>query len=179
MTQYTLHDLETAPEQSKPLLQNSIKTFGSIPSLHAVMANSPQLLDGYQRLHQLFQETSFSKEELTVVWQTINVEHECHYCVPAHSLIANMMGVDMELNQALRDRAPLADPKLQVLHETTLAMVRGRGHISPEQAQAFYDAGYGDQQMLEIVLGLAQKVMSNYVNHIADTPLDDRFKKFA
>ncbi|MCW8884928.1 MAG: carboxymuconolactone decarboxylase family protein [Motiliproteus sp.] len=178
MTDFPLHDLDTAPEQSKPLLQNSIKGFGMIPSLHAVMSSSPQLLEGYQLLHKLFQETSFNKEELTVVWQTINVEHECHYCVPAHSLIANMMGVDSELNQALRDRSPLSDPKLQVLHETTLAMVRGRGQISPEQTQAFYNAGYGHQQMLEIVLGLAQKVMSNYVNHIADTPIDERFKQF-
>ncbi|MEH6625936.1 MAG: carboxymuconolactone decarboxylase family protein [Motiliproteus sp.] len=179
MTQFPLHDLDTAPEQSKPLLQNSIKGFGMIPSLHAVMSNSPQLLEGYQLLHKLFQETTFNKEELTVVWQTINVEHECHYCVPAHSAIAHMMGVDPALNQALRDRTELPDAKLQVLHDTTLAMLRSRGRLSQEQTDAFYSAGYGQQQMLEIVLGLAQKVMSNYVNHIADTPLDERFKPFA
>ena len=45
--------------------------------------------------HRLFQhETSFDKDELTVVWQTINVEHACHYCVPAHTGIAKMMKVD-------------------------------------------------------------------------------------
>ena len=42
----------------------------------------------------------------------------------------------------------------------------------------FYEAGYGQQQVLEIILALSQKVMSNYVNHIAETPVDDAFKKF-
>ena len=95
MTSFTPHDLQSAPEKSRPLLEDSAKAFGRIPGLHAVMAEAPALLDGYKHLHRLFaQETSFDKDELTVVWQTINVEHECHYCVPAHTGIAKMMKVD-------------------------------------------------------------------------------------
>ncbi|MGB2685191.1 MAG: carboxymuconolactone decarboxylase family protein, partial [Olleya sp.] len=40
-------------------------------------------------------------------------------------------------------------------------------------------AGYGEQQVLEIILGLSQKVISNYTNHIANTPVDEAFQKFA
>lgn len=54
------------------------------------MAEAPGLLEGYQRLHQLFLDSSFDDEEVTVVWQTINVEHACHYCVPAHTGIAKV-----------------------------------------------------------------------------------------
>ncbi|MCV6588085.1 MAG: carboxymuconolactone decarboxylase family protein [Marinobacterium sp.] len=179
MSNFKQHDLSSAPAASKPLLENSIRGFGSIPGLHAVMAESPQLLEGYQVLHKLFMETSFNKEELTVVWQSINVEHQCHYCVPAHTLIADMMKVDPAITQALREKTPLADPKLEALRETTLAMIRGRGVIDEAQLNAFYAAGYGQQQVLEIILGMAQKVMSNYTNHVADTPLDERFKAFA
>ena len=75
---FELHTRETAPADSQPLLDNSLKAFGMIPNLHAIMANSPAMLEAYQILHQLFQQTSFDAEELTVVWQTINVEHECH-----------------------------------------------------------------------------------------------------
>lgn len=81
MTEFTIHDETTAPEASKPLLAKSKAAFGRVPGLHGVMAESPELLEGYQRLHELFQKTSFDKDELTVVWQTINVENECHYCV--------------------------------------------------------------------------------------------------
>lgn len=178
MKNFTIHTLESAPEASKPLLQKSLQGFGMIPNLHGVMAESPALLEGYQLLHKLFQETSFNAEELTVVWQTINVEHSCHYCVPAHTGIAHMMKVDPALTEALRNGTAMPTEKLQALHDTTLSMLRNRGNLSSTDLEAFYAAGYGQQQLLEIVLGMAQKVMSNYVNHIAQTPTDERFKQF-
>lgn len=179
MSTFTLHTMDSAPAASKPLLENSTKGFGMIPALHGMMAESPQLLEGYQRLHQLFQQTSFNKDELTVVWQSINVEHECHYCVPAHAMIADAMKVDPALTQALRDQQPLADAKLEALRNTTLILVRQRGQISEAQLEAFYRAGYSQKNVLEIILGIAQKVMSNFTNHVADTPLDERFQPFA
>ena len=88
MTEFTIHTLDSGPDQSRALLEDSKKAFGREPGLHAVMAEAPALLDGYKQLHRLFQqETSFDKDELTVVWQTINVEHACHYCVPAHTAL--------------------------------------------------------------------------------------------
>lgn len=179
MTPFTLHTLETAPEESKILVEKSIKANGMLPGLHAVMAESPQLLEGYQVLHKLFTESSFNAEELTVVWQTINVEHECHYCVPAHTAIANMMKVDPALTEALRNREKMTTDKLQTLHETTLLMTRNRGVLSESEMEAFFAAGYTPRHLLDIVLGLAQKVMSNYTNHLAHTPVDKIFEKFS
>ena len=179
MSDFTLHTADSAPEAAKPLLENSQKAFGMIPNLHAVMAEAPTLLEGYQVLHGLAQDTSFNAEELTVVWQAVNVEHACHYCVPAHSAIAASMNVDQDIVDALVNKTPLADAKLETLRETTLAMTRDRGVISDQQIEKFFAAGYGKQQLLEIVVGLSQKVMSNYTNHLADTPVDEPFKKFA
>ncbi|WP_437370579.1 carboxymuconolactone decarboxylase family protein [Maribacter litoralis] len=178
MTTLKVHDIESAPEGSKPLLENSLKAFGMVPGLHGVLASAPKALEGYQVLHQLFTETSFNNEELTVVWQTINVEHACHYCVPAHTGIANMMKVDEAITEALRNETPLADEKLEALRTFTLSVVRNRGNVTQEDLDAFYAVGYGEQQVLEIILGLAQKTISNYTNHIAHTPVDDAFKKF-
>jgi len=179
MAEFTLYTAENAPEGSKPLLADSVAAFGMLPNLHAVMAEAPTLLKGYQVLHELFQNTSFNAEELTVVWQSINVEHDCHYCVPAHSAIAASMKVDQGIVDALVNKTPLADAKLETLRETTLAMTRERGVISDEQIEKFFAAGYGQQQLLEIIVGLSQKVMSNYTNHLANTPVDEPFKKFA
>jgi len=178
MTTLKVHDIESAPEGSKPLLENSLKAFGMVPGLHGVLASAPKALEGYQVLHQLFTETSFNEDELTVVWQTINVEHACHYCVPAHTGIANMMKVDEAITEALRNETPLADEKLEALRTFTLSVVRNRGNVTQEDLDAFYAVGYGEQQVLEIILGLAQKTISNYTNHIANTPVDDAFKKF-
>lgn len=179
MSLFTFHTLESAPTESKPLLEQSLKAMGRIPGLHAVMAESPATFKGYQQLHAAFLDSSFNAEEMTVVWQTINVEHECHYCVPAHTGIANMMKVDPALTEALRNGDPMPNEKLQVLHETTLSMLRNRGHLTDAEMERFFAAGYSQQQLLEIVLGMAQKVMSNYINHFAKTPVDEVFKPLA
>lgn len=173
---FTFHDESSAPEGSKPLLANSMKTFGRIPGLHKVLAESPQAYEGYQLLHKLFMDTDFDADELTVVWQTINVEHECHYCVPAHTGIAKMMKVSDEISEALRDETPLPTAKLEALRTFTLQMVRERGNVSDAQMKAFLDAGYSHRAVLDVVLGLAQKTMSNYINHMAETPVDEAFQ---
>ena len=179
MSKFRFHTVETAPEKSKAMLEGAKKQMGSIAGLYAVMAESPETLNAYKALHEFFTSTSFNADELTVVWQTINVEHECHYCVPAHTAIAHSMNVAPELTEALRNQQAMPTDKLQALHDFTLAMVRERGNVSEEQMNAFFAAGYAQQQVLEIILGLSQKVISNYVNHVADTPVDSMFEKFA
>ncbi|WP_058369895.1 carboxymuconolactone decarboxylase family protein [Psychrobacter sp. ENNN9_III] len=178
MTDFTLHDKQSAPEDSKALLNNSIDAFGMIPNLHAVMAEAPGLLEGYQRLHQLFLDSSFDNEETTVVWQTINVEHNCHYCVPAHTGIAKSMNVDDAITEALRNETPLPTEKLEALRNFTLSVVRDRGNVNDDAVQAFLNAGFTKRQVLEVILTAAQKVMSNYTNHLANTPIDKPFQKF-
>lgn len=179
MSTFEIHNVETAPEGSKKSLENSIKAFGMIPNLHGVLSESPVALEAYKTLHDTFQKTSFDKDELTVVWQTINVYHECHYCVPAHTAIAGMMEVDAAITEALRNGTKLPTEKLQVLHETTLKITENRGVLSEEELKAFFAVGYGQQQVLEILVGLSQKVISNYTNHLAKTPVDAPFEKFA
>lgn len=178
MTTLKIHTLESAPAESKPFLEKSLKAYGMIPGLHAVLAESPQILEAYQYLHELFVNTSLNNDELTVVWQTINVVHECHYCVPGHTAIANMMKIDPAITEALRNGTALPNEKLQALHVFTLSMVRKRGAVSEDDMDAFFAAGYAQQQVLDVILGLSQKIISNYTNRIAETPIDAGFQKY-
>lgn len=179
MTDFTLHTEDTAPQAAKALLAASKATYGFIPGLHAVMAEAPGLLEAYQRVHELFASSSFDADELTVVWQTINVENECHYCVPAHTGIAKSMQVDDAITDALRNRTALPNARLEALRTFTLQVVRQRGNLSETEVQAFLDAGYSKRSILEVILGYSQKIMSNYTNHLANTPADKVFEKFA
>jgi alkylhydroperoxidase family enzyme len=178
MTEFILHTEDSAPEASKPLLAQSQKAFGMIPGLHAVMAEAPEVLEAYQRVHELFVNSSFDHEELTVVWQTINIEHACHYCVPAHTAIAQSMNVSDDISEALRNETPLADSRLEALRTFTLSVVRDRGDVDNNTVQVFLNAGFTRRHILEVILGVSQKVMSNYTNNLANTPVDAPFKKF-
>lgn len=179
MKEYKVHTPESAPEASKPLLEAAKKNFGNIPNLLGVLAEAPAVLEAYQSLHHFCVSSSFNAEELTVIWQTINIEHNCTYCVPAHTGLAHRMKVDPALIEALRNMEPLPTEKLRVLQDTTLKIVRRRGEISEDDQAAFFAAGYSQQQLLEIIMVLSMKVISNYVNHCAKTPVDRAFQKFA
>ncbi len=179
MSKFTIHTLDSAPPASRPLLQHSLKAYGMIPNLHAIMAESPEHLEAYKQLHELFQHTSLSAAERNVVWLAINVEHGCHYCVPAHSWIAKAQGLDEATLAALRENRPLPDARLETLRQFTLKLVRQRGNVSDADVETFLAAGFTERNVLDILVGLAQKVMSNYLNHLAETPVDAPFAAYA
>ncbi len=67
--------------------------------------------------------------------------------------------------------------KLAALRTFTLSVVRDRGYVDDSAVQAFLDAGFTKRQILEVILGVSQKVMSNYTKHLANTPVDTAFRK--
>ena len=169
---FALHDETTAPEGARNALSLTKKNLGMIPNLEKVMASAPQLLSGYAHMWDSFETTTFTPIERQVVYMTANFENECNYCVPWHSMLAKKAGMEQSEVDALRSGAPLADPKLEALHVFTRTLIANRGKATVTDLQAFFDAGYSDVQALEVVLGLAIKLMSNYTNSIAGTPLD-------
>ena len=179
MTIFKTHTLDTAPEKSKPLLDQSLKAFGRIPGLYGVLAEAPKALEAYQTLGALFKDTSLTTNEQHVVWLTINYENDCGYCVPAHTGLAKLDAVPNDIIEALRNGTPMTDSKLEALRTFTIRVVQKRGWVTDDDVQAFLDAGYTQRHILEVIVGMAHKVISNYTNHIAKTPVDAVFKKFA
>lgn len=173
MTTFDLHTIETAPQASQPLLEGAEKTFGFIPNLQRVFAESPALLEGYMTLWDVFAKSSFTPVEQQVVYLASNYENECHYCMAGHTGLAKMAGVPDDVIAAIRDGQPIADPKLEALRQFTAKIVVSRGWVEPNDVAAFIAAGYTKEAILDVILGAAVKVMSNYTNHIAETPVDD------
>lgn len=141
-------------------------------------AGSPTLLRAYQVLNELFRSVSLTNTEQHVVWLTTIYENECEYCMAAHSAIAKMAGMNNEDLAALRNGTPLADPKLQTLRAFTAQMIARRGWPEPASLEAMEAAGYSAETVLDVILGIGMKTLSNYVNHVALTPVDKSFEAF-
>jgi uncharacterized peroxidase-related enzyme len=176
---FPLHDETTAPEAAQAALAATRENFGMIPNLERVMASAPPLLTGYSTLWDLFDETTLSPVERQVVYLTANFENECDYCVPWHTLLAREAGMEEADVEALRAGAAIGDDRLEALRRFARSMVHNRGNVAQAELDAFFAAGYSETQALEVVLGLAVKVMSNYTNSIAATPLDAEVAKLA
>ena len=167
--------IETAPEASRPLLEGAQASFGFVPNLLATFANSPAVLEGYLGVAGAFGKSSLSATEQEVITISVSIENGCTYCVAGHTTIGQMKKVEASVLEALRDGAPLSDQKLEALRDFAIAVVRDRGWVSEEKQQAFFEAGYSPAQALEVVLGVTMKTLSNYTNHLAETPLDPAF----
>ena len=179
MTNFPVLNLDSAPSNSKPLLQSTQNTFGFIPNLIGVMASSPAVTEAYLSVAKIFAKSSLTATEQQIVLLTVSHFHECRYCMAAHTAIAGMQNVDTEIVQAIRDNLPISDKKLEVLRLFTKQLVENRGWVNDADIQVFLDVGYKNSQILDILVGVAQKTLSNFTNHIAKTPLDNQFADVA
>lgn len=178
------YKLELAPvtvEQADPnveeILVSAQKSLGFIPNMYANMANSYGLLDSYVKGYELFRnETDFTPAEQEVVFLTISHENGCDYCVSAHSFIAdNMSKVPASVTDAIRSAEPIPDTKLAALSEFTRTLLQKRGFPNNADVEPFLAAGFQQHHILEIILAISVKTISNYANHIFHTELDEVF----
>ncbi len=170
----------SAPQGSQAILEATQEKLGTVPNLFGVLAGSPATLGAYTALDQLQSESdAFDATERQVLFMSVSFENECNYCMAAHSTLSAMQKVPAEVVTALRDGSELPTPRLEALRSFTKAVLETQGRPSEAALQAFFDAGYSSQHVLEVILGIAFKTLSNYTNHIADTPLDQGFAKNA
>jgi AhpD family alkylhydroperoxidase len=172
MADFPIHTRATAPFASKPFLELAATNLGYIPAIAGQMAESPQLLEGYAALSAIFAKSSFTPAEQQLVLLAVSVEHNSHYCTPAHTRAARKSALPEADIRAIRDRRPLLDARLEALRGFTVRMIRERGFLSDTEIAAFTAAGFTRAQALDVVLAIGLKTMSNYVNHLAETPLD-------
>ena len=173
---FELHTLESAPEATKADLAAAEQAYGAIPNLYRGFATSPATLKVYLAFNELLQEHgNLSPIEQQVVYLTVGAENGCTYCVGAHSVLAGMAKMPEQTLAELREQRPLTDPKLDTLRRFALSVMEHRGWVPDQDMADFQAAGYDQRHVLEVLTILAQKTLSNYYNHIADTPLDEMF----
>ncbi|GAB2962534.1 carboxymuconolactone decarboxylase family protein [Saccharothrix stipae] len=176
MVQFTVHDETSAPEPARPFLEAGRKRLGFVSSLNGVMAESPELLAGYNALAEQFGKSSLPGNAKQVVLITTSILNGCEYCVAAHSTIALKLGAPEEVVQALRAGKPLPDDTLEAVRRFTELVVTDRGWVDEQEVEAFLAAGHTRRHVLDVLLGVGLKTLSNYTNHIAHTPLDEAWQ---
>lgn len=168
--------IETAPEGSIETLQGIQKGFGFIPNLMATFANSPAVLNGYMGLDAAWSKSSLTPKEQQIILLATSIENNCRYCTAAHStILKGFMKVDAETVIAIRTKNQLQDAKLNALVQFTREVVGERGYASENTKANFLKAGYTEVTMMEVLVGVALKTISNYLDHLIPTPIDAAF----
>lgn len=178
MSHFLVHTSETSPTETKSLLEGVKNAMSFVPNLMGIMAESKPVLSSYLALSDFFSKTSFTAMEQQVVLLSVSKENDCSYCLAAHSMLArNVAKMDSQTIEKLKAGIELPDPKLNALAVFTRKIVSSKGHPSEQDLSVFYSIGYTQKQVLEVILGVAMKTLSNYINHVANTPIDEIFSK--
>lgn len=170
-----IHDEASAPAEARQMLSKVRGAFGFLPNLIGGLAGSPSALRAYLALAEQFAGSSLTPVEQQVVALSVSAANGCGYCVAAHSALAAKALTATQI-AALRDGGVLDDARLEGLAEFVRAVVDRRGWVDESVVIAFERAGYQRSQALDVLVGVAQKTLSNYANHLIDTPLDDAFE---
>lgn len=146
------------------------------PNIYTTLDKAAGVTEAYIAVAKALESSSLSEPERLTVLLAVSFENECDYCIPVYTTLARKARMSPEVIEALRAGAPVPDERLGVVAEVTRALVRDRGRLSPELRQRFVGAGFAEEQLLEVVLGIAQKTITNYANHLFHPPLDEMFE---
>jgi AhpD family alkylhydroperoxidase len=170
MKGFTVHTVDSAPQASKATLEQVKKGWGFVPTLQGTLAESPVTLEAHEALFALAHRTSFSPPEQQAALLAISVRHECEYCAMGHTFLGRKAGLDEASLEALRERRPLPGPRLEALRAFVEAVIDERGFVDDVRVSAFLAAGFTRAQVLEVLVLVSLKTISNYADHLTDLP---------
>ncbi|MGI9406204.1 MAG: carboxymuconolactone decarboxylase family protein [Hyphomicrobiaceae bacterium] len=178
MPDFKIHSGENATGERSDALKDISMRYGRVPNVLGAMAESPAAIRGYLALGDALRASTLTPTERHVVWFTINRKHGCHYCMAAHTPHARTEDVAEDVIAAARNGTPYGDARLEALSGFTRTMVEKRGWLEPAEVDAFLAAGFTKENVFEIILAIAHKVMTNYTNHLVEPVLDEEFQPY-
>jgi uncharacterized peroxidase-related enzyme len=178
-TRFESLSVEDAPAGSRRFLEATAKQFGFVPSPVAKAARSPALLGHLLAGFAAFERSSLSHAEREVIAMTVARANECGYCIALHSATLARDPNLASLAEPLRAGRALTEPPLEAVRRFTLALLEGRGAVGDDDWRAFTDAGYGEEQALDVVLGVGVYLLSTFANRATRAEIDAPFVSFA
>jgi len=173
---YPIHTTASAPENSKPAVEQLLKAFGVVPNIAGVIANSPKLINSLVGVFQQVHSSSLTEPEIQIVLLTDAVVNSCAYAVAFHTRLALQQGVSQEELDAVREHRRPKDRRLAALCSLATTLIEKRRHAGEQELDSFITAGFTKEQVFEVIAIVAASTITNYAGTIANPPLDDSFR---
>ena len=153
------------------------RKFGFVPNLIREMSKSPAVARVYLDGQEAMAGASLTATEQQAVQLAVSAYNKCEYCQAAHRLGGRMAGIAGSDLDAIQKGALPEDGRLKSLVSATRLLLLRRGLLVEGDLTALEAEGVARGQLYELVALIGLKTISNYVNHIAHTEIDEAFRR--
>jgi AhpD family alkylhydroperoxidase len=170
MKTITVPTYDQVSPANQALFDNLKKGLGRVPNLYATLAHSDHALGNYLA----FQggKSSLSAKAREVINLVVSQVNSCEYCLAAHTAIGGMVGFTPEQILEIRRGRASFDARLDALARLVRSMASERGHADPALVQAFLDAGWTEGNLVDAIVVIGDKTVTNYLHGATKVPVD-------
>lgn len=179
MGQFPIYTIDSAPQAAKPALRDLRAAFGMIPNIAGVMATSPVLINSLVGLFGRVHGGSFTEAQIQALLLTNAVTNACTWAVAFHTALALKEGLDPADVDAIRAGRSPEDTKLGALSTLARTLIEQRGRIDDQDRERFLAAGFGKDQLLEVIAAVAASTITNYTGNVTNPALEAQFQAYA
>ncbi|HMO38043.1 MAG TPA: carboxymuconolactone decarboxylase family protein [Saprospiraceae bacterium] len=170
MTKFTVPTREEVTENNQAIFDNLKKGLGFVPNLYAYYAKNETALGDYLALQN--RKSTLKAKEREVINLVTSQINGCGYCQAAHTALGKMNGFTSEQIIELRKGSAPFDNQLDALVRFAASVVENKGSASEEAKQAFFAAGYTEANMIDVIIVIGDKTISNYIHKLTGFEID-------
>lgn len=170
MQNFTVPTRDEVSENNQAIFDNLQKNLGFVPNLYAYYAKNETALADYLALQN--RKSTLKAKEREVINLVTSQINGCEYCQSAHTALGKMNGFTEHQILELRGGSASFDSKFDALVKFTAEVVTKKGKASESAKEAFFNAGYTEANMIDTVIIVGDKVISNYIHNLAGFAID-------
>lgn len=162
---------EQVSAESQVLFDQLTKRLGKVPNLYATMGYSSHALKGFMELDAAVSRGAFNGKQREAIALIVSEVNNCAYCLAGHTLAAIKNGFSKADTLAIR-RGETEDPKLNAIISLAKSITINKGHADEQALENFYDAGFDEAALMDLVGLVTVRILTNYVFAITEIPVD-------
>lgn len=170
MKQFKVPTREEVSPANQAIFDGLKSKLGFVPNIYATYAYSQNALGRY--LEFAIGKTVLSNKEKEAINLVVSQVNGCIYCQAAHTALGKMNGFTDEQILELRSGTASFDTKLDSLVKLAKSITVNKGQISDPELDKFYTAGYTDEYLIDTILAVGEKTITNYLHKITRVPVD-------
>lgn len=170
MKTFTVPRREEVSPANQALFDQLQKRVGKVPNLYATLGLSENALGAYLNLQAA--KSSLRAKEKEVINLVVSQVNDCDYCLAAHTFIGKLNGFTDAQILEIRSGAASFDPKLNALAALVKSFVENNGKPAPTAVDHFFEAGYTNENLVDVVVAIGDKIITNYLHGVTQIPID-------